>query len=325
MSLYKPKNSTHWWTDLRDAGGKRLRESTRTDNKAAAQLIHNARQMALWGEAPPVYSVNRCWSDARQAWLAVEDRSDSEVYSLSKFDEKFDDRILSAITGDAVEHALAFCKTAGTYMRYRTMIVAILNVAKQRGWLDRVPEIPKRKDKKKKTRSWLTHEQWDKLYAQLPDHLKGPAMFAVQTGLRQANVLGLRWSNVDLTRRIVWVDAEDTKGNEALTVPLNNVAWAVLDELTDNENDFVFTYANRDQAISEVKTAFKAACVRAGVPDFTWHGLRHTWATWHVQNGTPLDVLQKLGGWKDLRMVMEYAHHAPSYLASFAGNTGAKK
>lgn len=54
---------------------------------------------------------------------------------------------------------------------------------------------------------------------------------------------------------------------------------------------------------------------------FTWHGLRHTWATWHVQNGTPLDVLQKLGGWSDLRMVMNYAHHSPGYLAGFANNT----
>ena len=54
------------------------------------------------------------------------------------------------------------------------------------------------------------------------------------------------------------------------------------------------------------------------------HGLRHTWATWHVQNGTPLDVLQKLGGWSDLRMVMNYAHHSPRYLAKFANNEGTK-
>lgn len=73
----------------------------------------------------------------------------------------------------------------------------------------------------------------------------------------------------------------------------------------------------RGKPISSVKTAFMAACIRAqvgryeagGYQGFTWHGLRHTWATWHVQNGTPLDVLQKLGGWSDLRMVMNYAHH----------------
>jgi integrase len=57
---------------------------------------------------------------------------------------------------------------------------------------------------------------------------------------------------------------------------------------------------------------------------FTWHGFRHTWATWHVQNGTPLDVLQKLGGWSDLRMVMNYAHHAPGFAAGFVGNNRKK-
>jgi integrase len=77
------------------------------------------------------------------------------------------------------------------------------------------------------------------------------------------------------------------------------------------------------------KTGFQAACIRAGLghydernkyQGFTWHGLRHTWATWHVQNETPLDVLQKLGGWSDLRMVMNYAHHSPGHLARFANN-----
>lgn len=99
--------------------------------------------------------------------------------------------------------------------------------------------------------------------------------------------------------------------------------------------EYVFTYQGRP--IKEVKTAWIAACVRAKLgryvvdehgkshyEGFKWHGLRHTWATWHVQNGTPLEVLQKLGGWADLRMVMNYAHHSPGYLANFANNTRPK-
>ena len=94
----------------------------------------------------------------------------------------------------------------------------------------------------------------------------------------------------------------------------------------------MFTY--RGKPFKEVKTGFQAACCRAGVGrfeadagylGFTWHGFRHTWATWHVQNGTPLDVLQKLGGWSDLRMVMNYAQHSAGYLASFADNNVRKK
>ena len=52
--------------------------------------------------------------------------------------------------------------------------------------------------------------------------------------------------------------------------------------------------------------------------------IRHTWATWHIQNGTPTDVPQKLGAWNDERMVKNYAHHSPGYLAQFANNVRKK-
>jgi Site-specific recombinase XerD len=62
------------------------------------------------------------------------------------------------------------------------------------------------------------------------------------------------------------------------------------------------------------------ALERAGIDNFTWHGLRHTWASWHVQNGTPLNVLQELGGWSSYDMVLRYAHLAPDHLSEFASN-----
>lgn len=124
------------------------------------------------------------------------------------------------------------------------------------------------------------------------------------------------------------------KGDVALAVPLNDAAAAVLVAQQGLHDIWVFPY--RGKPIGEVKTAFIAACLRAGVgtvtmkdghsryEGFTWHGLRHTWATWHVQNGTPIEVLQKLGGWSDLRMVMNYARLAPGHLASFANNNRKK-
>ncbi|UUZ52719.1 tyrosine-type recombinase/integrase [Massilia sp. H-1] len=54
---------------------------------------------------------------------------------------------------------------------------------------------------------------------------------------------------------------------------------------------------------------------RASIENFRWHDLRHTWASWHVQNGTPLHVLQELGGWESEAMVRRYAHLSASHLA----------
>ena len=56
------------------------------------------------------------------------------------------------------------------------------------------------------------------------------------------------------------------------------------------------------------KKGFAGACRRAGITDFTPHGCRHTWATWHYAANRDLAALQKLGGWKSVAMVMRYAH-----------------
>ena len=64
--------------------------------------------------------------------------------------------------------------------------------------------------------------------------------------------------------------------------------------------------------------AWYKALQRAGIQNFRWHDLRHTWASWHVQSGTPLHVLQELGGWASFAMVQRYAHLAADHLAPWA-------
>ena len=60
------------------------------------------------------------------------------------------------------------------------------------------------------------------------------------------------------------------------------------------------------------------ALERAGISDVRWHDLRHTWASWHVQNGTPLHELQQLGGWSTYGMVLRYAHPSSEHLRTAA-------
>jgi hypothetical protein len=72
--------------------------------------------------------------------------------------------------------------------------------------------------------------------------------------------------------------------------------------------------------VHQVSTkAWYKALKRAGIEKFRWHDLRHTWASWHVQNGTPLHVLQELGGWETPAMVGRYAHLATGDLAAYVG------
>jgi integrase len=54
---------------------------------------------------------------------------------------------------------------------------------------------------------------------------------------------------------------------------------------------------------------------------FRWHDLRHSWASMHAQNGTPLLVLQELGGWSGAQLVQRYAHLANSHLEAYKNNS----
>jgi len=64
--------------------------------------------------------------------------------------------------------------------------------------------------------------------------------------------------------------------------------------------------------------AWRNALRRAGIEDFRWHDLRHTWASWLVQHGTPLYVVQEMGAWESAEMVRRYAHFAPAHLVKHA-------
>ncbi len=65
-------------------------------------------------------------------------------------------------------------------------------------------------------------------------------------------------------------------------------------------------------------TAWKTGLRRAGIENFRFHDLRHTWASWLVQEGVPLSALQEMGGWESIEMVRRYAHLAPSHLTEHA-------
>ena len=308
-------DSQVWWVDITLPGRPRLRKSTGTTDRLAAEQIHDVLQAELWATTPGL--TGRTWYSAVTEWCDVPGRGDPDKSRMAFFNTKFKDRPLRDVTRADLIAALAFCKTPANYNRYRSCISAILHLVQENEWIDKVPKLPV-KPVATEPRQWITHDQWERLRVELPPHLQAAATFAITTGLRQSNVLGLRWDHVDLVRRLAWIEGNAAKSGKPIAVPLAEDAVAVLQSVQGQHPEFVFTF--RGKPIAEIKTAFMAALRRAELVGFTWHGLRHTWATWHIQAGTPIEVLKALGAWRDLRMVLNYAHHSAGHLAGYADN-----
>lgn len=325
MRIYRRDPEGAWWCDFWHAG-KRVRRSSGTTDKEAARRWADELKASLWrrdriGERPSV-----TWDAAVLDWLAhherlrsLSDRKDQLRWASTHLKGKpiasIDRELLAALARKCADG-----RSGATVNRYMAAISAVLGHAVRQGYLDSKPRTPKRAEPDSGF-LWATRSQALRLVAALPPHLGAMARFALATGLRQHNVTHLEWRRVNLDRRVAWVEAAHAKGKRALTVPLNDEAIAVLQGQRGKDRRWVFPWRGKPVG-SPARTVWKAARRKAGLPaGFTWHDLRHTWASWHVQSGTPLAVLQQLGGWRTLTMVMRYAHLAPEHLAAYAANS----
>ena len=105
---------------------------------------------------------------------------------------------------------------------------------------------------------------------------------------------------MDLARRTAWIHPDQAKARKAIAVPLSAAAVVVIREQIGKHSTHVCSF--RGKPVRQVNTkAWRSALQRVGIEHFRWHDLRHTWASWHVQAGTPLRVLQEVGGWSAWR------------------------
>ena len=118
--------------------------------------------------------------------------------------------------------------------------------------------------------------------------------------------------------------ASHAKNGEVRVVPLNADALAVIREWIEADKhhvEYVFSFRGKALIVQVATRMWRRACTSAGLPGFRFHDLRHTWASWQSQAGTPMQFIQELGGWKSLPMVQRYSHLAASHLASYADRT----
>lgn len=169
---------------------------------------------------------------------------------------------------------------------------------------------------------WITKEQATTLISNLNlAWMKNVCSFALFTGARMTEILTLTWDKVDFERSIAIVSNDVAKSGKARALPLNKTALGLLQNLKKTRrNEFVF-HRGTDKRIGRIDWHdFNQALARSKIENFRFHDLRHTWASWHVQAGTPLYTLKEMGGWETLEMVKKYAHLNADHMLEFANN-----
>jgi len=204
------------------------------------------------------------------------------------------------------------------------------NIAiKEWEWVDDNPVKRVKKERVNNTiERWLSLEEEDRLLKVSPKWLHNIIVFAIHTGLRQSELLDLKWSQIDMTRGTLTIYEQKNRGVD--TLPLSQTAMSILIEqqkISSGSDEYVFPNNNGNRkANRDLLEAFYTAMDRAHVKNFRFHDLRHTFATRLVQAGVGLLEVQKLGRWKTVSMVQRYAHHNPESLrASIQVMDGIKK
>lgn len=329
LKLIRRHGSENWYV-RGSVRGVTVDESTKVSDKTQAEAIRAKRE---WEIVNRTISGRRASSTFLEAAVQYMEQGGDRRF-IQPILRHFGSRPLSEIGQIEVEECakrLYPGRAKSTINRQVfTPISAIKNWAAARGLCD-VPVFARPEQPRGRVR-WISTDDAERLIGACAPHLAPLVTFLFYTGARVGEALALQWRDVDLSRSHAVF--EDTKNGDRRGVPLHPKAFAALANLKHRDGAVFRTdrrhgqqaYKPKDDGGGQIKTAFRAACKRAGLEDFRPHDCRHTWATWHYAANRDLAALMALGGWKTVQMVLRYAHVNVDNLApgvnKIGGNPG---
>lgn len=312
-TIYKRSTGFYYVTFQKD--GKRIYKSTGEKNRLKATAV--AEKILSCDSDSMVFSK---FSERLLAYAkATYSPRNVEVYErvLREFLDCLGDRRMIDITPYDIERFKAWrmekVSPVSVNIDLRT-IKAALNRAFDWGLLSKNPckkTIPVRVPDN--SPAYLNYEDFARLCENIKQKwLLDIIIFAVATGMRQGEILNLRWNEIDLSRRIVRVGNKDgfrTKAGKERNVPLNDMALRIIAG-RERTSKYVFVNTNGEKVRRDTLTkTFKKKIRKLGLEDdLHFHSLRHTFASWMVQRGVPLYHVQKLLGHSSIKITEIYSH-----------------
>lgn len=304
---------------LESSGSKKLRE---------AQVFLTTRKNAvLEGKVPEVKKITnhffRELAVVYTEWMEARHKSAKlKKYLIGQLLEKFGNIPLRRITPalltefqtDYLNRGLKNSSVNKKVLLFKAMIVwATENGMVERDISDKLKKVKALKDDSKRIR-FLTVEENKILVDACGPHYKPVIIIALATGMRKSNVLRLRWDEVDLEHGYIFLT--DTKNGERIDVPIAPMLKKLIEDLPHHDDcPYIFPNPKTKKPYTSWDKEFTKAKKNAGLTDFHFHDLRHTYASHLVMSGVDLTTLMHLLGHKSTKMTLRYSHLAPSHKA----------
>lgn len=317
----RPKDSGNWWIRFTDQYGQLHREKIgprslaveayrkrKAEVKEGIYFPNRRKRFALFKEIAQDFLE---YSRANKR--SAKDDEQRMRYWLNTFS---DSPIENIIPQDIERHkeALAQNLAPATVNHYLSILKTTFSLAVRNGKVEKNPVKVVRLLSKNNSRvRYLTEDEEALLMAALPSHMKEVVRFAIYTGLRRGELLALRWEDVDSSTRTLTI--KRSKHGESRHIPLNRVAWEVLVSVKQRKvlSPWIFT-TTRGQPFYWLDGTFKKALEKAGIENFRFHDLRHTFASRLRMAGVDLHAVKELMGHKTIAMTLRYSHLSPTYL-----------
>ena len=212
-------------------------------------------------------------------------------------------------------------RAAATVNRYMAALSHVFTTAiKEWGWVETNPlfKVSKMKEPRGRTR-FLSEEERAKLLAACHNsrhpYLYLVVVLCLSTGARKMEILGLKWKDVDMERKVITL--HETKNGERRLLPLAGHALELMQEhakAIDIKGGLVFPAKNKNR-LTSIRATWEKALKNAEVENFKFHDLRHSAASYLAMNGASMAEIAEVLGHKTLNMVKRYAHLSEAHTA----------
>lgn len=158
---------------------------------------------------------------------------------------------------------------------------------------------------------YLEKEEIAKFLKYCAGNIKPVAVVALNTGMRKSEILNLKWHDIDFKGDIIYL--LKTKNNNKREIPMNDaVKTALIKVKRHPESQYIFCGKN-GKPMQNIRKSFFTALKKAGIINFRFHDLRHTFASQLVTFGVDLNTVRELLGHKSLEMTLRYSHLSPDH------------